>query len=396
VTISVLLSLILALAADSPDSASFEFKDAAVYENRTVLLYRAIEFHGTLAKPLVEERKFAEKTQFGLILVGANRDTALSVAWNPKAQDGPELWLDANADGKLSDDERHAMIGRDLEVPISFQLQLDPPIRAQRTLLIRRSASDNGLRYAVRGYAQGRLKLGGAEFAVLLIDGNANARFDSIGQDRVWIDLNEDGKFDALTEQFPLGKPLLREKEVYVIGSDSTAAAVRARLRSEGQGKIRLALGQKVDPKTKIAAEMVSDLGELVVVNDLDKPIDVPFGQYRLANLKIDAPDASGQTWTYNFDVDKSRNHKVPTGQETTVVLLDKFAMKVSLGETRGKVSPGQTLSIQPRLTADDWLYLTSCRVGKEADFRQAEGSAEILLLAPDGTVASRGLSGFS
>ena len=405
-TTALYLATMLILAADAPAApaaadasatpAAFEFKDSGVYENRSVLQYRAIEFHDTLAKSMIEERKFPEGTQFGLVLVGPNRDTALTIVWNPKAKEGPELWLDANNDGKLTDDERHAMTGRDLEIPVTFQQQIDPPIAVQRTLLFRRSAVGDGLRYAVRGYAQGRLKLGEKEYAVLLIDGNADGRFDSIGQDRVWIDLNEDGHFDALTEQFPLGKPIVRGKDVYVIRSDAAASAVAARLRSEGQGKIRLTLGQKVDPKTKISAELVSDLGELVVVDKLGEAVAVPFGDYRFSNLKLEVPDASGQTWNYNFDIERNKNFTVPTGQEKTVVLLEQLAMNVSLGLERGKASPGQTLSIQPKLTADGWLNLNACKIGKEADSRQAEANAEILLTTPDGTVVTRGLTGFS
>jgi hypothetical protein len=405
-TPAILFTAMLCLAADSPTllataevaaaTVAFEFKDAAVYENRPILQFRAIEFRTTLAKPLAEERKFPEGAQYGLVLVGANRDTALSIVWNPKAEGGPELWLDANADGKLADDERHAMTGRDLEIPVSFQLQIDPPSLAERTLLIRRSSVGDGLRYAVRGYAQGRLKLREKEYAVLLIDGNADGRFDTIGQDRVWIDLNEDGRFDALTEQYPLGKPILRGKDVFVISSDAKATAVAARLRSEGQGKIRLTLGRKVDPKTKIAAELVSDLGELVIVDKLAEGISVPFGKYRLSSLKLEVPDAGGQTWTYNFDIEKNKYFNVPTGQEAAVVLLEQFAMNVSLGLENGKALPGQTLSIQPKLTADGWLSLNACKIGKENDYRQAEGNAEILLAKEDGTVVNRGLTGFS
>jgi hypothetical protein len=404
-TPTVFLAAMLCLAADAPATANadskaaavaFEFKDSATHENRPVLQYRAIEFHDTLAKSMIEERKFPEGMQFGLVSVGPNRDTALTIAWNPKGKEGAELWLDANNDGKLADDERHAFTGRELEIPVSLQLQINPPITVERTLVFRRSTANDGLRYSVRGYAQGRLKLGEKDYAALLIDGNADGRFDTVGQDRVWIDLDENGRFDPLTEQFPLGKPIGRGKDVFVISSDAAASAVTARLRSEGQGKLQLTLGQKVDLKTKIVAELVSDLGELVVVNKLGEAMPVPFGQYRLSNLKLEVPDETGQTWNYLFYVERDKNFTVPTGGQTDVVLLEHFAMNVSLGQMQGKATPGQTVSIQPKLTADGWLYLNSCKVGKENDFRQAEGSAEIKLTAQDGTVVSRGMTGFS
>lgn len=382
--------------ADAPPPVSFDFKDSATYENRPVLQYRALEFRDTPANSLAEERKFPEGTQFGLVAVGVNNSTYLTIAWNPKGKEGPELWLDANADGKLTDDERHVMTGKELELPATIRLQINPPIEVTRTLLFRRSSLGDGLRYTVRGYAQGRLKLGEKEYAAILIDGNADGRFDIVGRERVWIDLNEDGHFDPLTEQFPLGKPITLGKDVYVISSNSLATEVTAHLRSTGQGKIILTLGRKVDPKTKIAAELVSDLGELVVVDKLGEATSVPFGQYRLSSLKLEVPDENGQIWNYLFDVDRNKNIAVPTGGETTVVLLDKLAMNVSLGLENGKASPGQTLSIQPKLIADESLHLNTCKIGNENDYRQAEGSAEILLTKEDGTVVTRGLTGFS
>ena len=167
-----------------------------------------------------------------MVPVGSQPETALTIVWLPKAAGGPELWLDANGDGRLADDERHVMSGRELAIPATIALEPKPEAKkVARTLFFRRSAVGDGLRYTVRGYAQGRLQLGQKSYAVLLIDGNANARFDSVGQDRVWIDLNEDGHFDGLTEQFPLGKPITLGKDVYVIRSDATASAVVANLR---------------------------------------------------------------------------------------------------------------------------------------------------------------------
>ena len=274
------LAAMLVLATDSPAApAAFEFKDSALYENRPVLQYRAIEFRDQPARPLGEDRKFADGAMFGLVPVGPKPETALMIVWIPKAEGGAELWLDANADGKLSDNERHVMTGRDLEIPATVTLQLKPPIQAQRTLMFRRSAVGDGLRYTVRGYAQGRLNLGQKQYSVLLVDGNANGLFDTVGQDRVCIDLNEDGRFDALTEQFPLGKPITQGQDVYVISSDATASAVTANLRSAGQGKLRLTLGERSNPSAKIAAELVSDLGELVVIDKLDEAISRPIRQ---------------------------------------------------------------------------------------------------------------------
>ncbi len=395
-TAALVFAAMLCMADAPAKSVALEFKDAATYENRPVLQYRAIDFRDWPTRPL-GKRKFGPGARYGVVPVGSQPETALTIVWLPKAAGGPELWLDANGDGRLADDERHVMSGRELAIPATIALEPKPEAKkVARTLFFRRSAVGDGLRYTVRGYAQGRLQLGQKSYAVLLIDGNANARFDSVGQDRVWIDLNEDGHFDGLTEQFPLGKPITLGKDVYVIRSDATASAVVANLRSAGQGKLRLTLGKGSSRSATIAAEMVSDLGELVVVDKLDQAVPVPFGEYRLSNVKLEIPVADGKSWTYNFDSQTSKNYSVPTGGETTVALLRQLAMQVTIDLRGGKAAPGETLSIQPKLTADRSLYLSSCRIGKGDEFQRAEGNAEIVLLAPDGKVVNRGLSGFS
>ena len=395
-TPALFLATMLCLAVDAPATPSaFQFKDAATYENRPVLQYRAIEFRGSPVRPL-GDRKFV-KAIYGVVPVGPIWDTALTIVWVPQAPGGPELWLDANGDGRLTDDERHVMSGRTLEIPATVTLQLKPETKkVHRTLVFRRSAVGDGLRYTVRGYMQGRVKLGDKEHAALLIDGNANGCFDTVGQDRVWIDLNRDGRFDPLTEQFPLGKPITHDGQVYVIRSDVSASAVVANLRSAGQGKLRLTLARKPASPVKVSAELISDLGELINVDKLDRAESVPFGEYRLSSLRFEASDSHGRTWTYDFDVEQPMTYSVPTGHETTVTLLDRLVMDVSLSSGGGIASPGQTISIQPKLTADTSLSLVRCEVIKDGNRQQAEGNAEVLLLAPDGKVVDRGLTGFS
>jgi len=88
----------------------------------------------------------------------------------------------------------------------------------------------------------------------------------------------------------------------------------------------------------------------------------------------------------------------VPANGETTVTLLSKLDMKVSLdpNNENNKIIPGQTVTVQPELIADDALFLRTCTIDKDGNSRSAEGNAEIMLLSPDGETISRGLTGFS
>lgn len=243
-------------------------------------------------------------------------------------------------------------------------------------------------------FVQGRIEFGGRPHATVLIDGNANGCFNTVGQDRLWIDLNDDGRFDSITEQFPLGKPLRHEGQTYVVRANPLASSVLASLRSAEQGKLCLVLADKQN--AKISAQLLSDLGELVAIDQLGSGVDVPTGEYRVSSLQLEMPDAAGETWSYSFYEDKGPQHRVQTGQRTQIVLLPGLLMKVTLERQSGKIRPGDNVTITPRLSASDGLVLSSCKVGKNQDFCQAEGAAEILLFSLDGKVISRGVSGFS
>ena len=167
-----------------------------------------------------------------------------------------------------------------------------------------------------------------------------------------------------------------------------------ASLRSAEQGKLCLMLADKQN--AKISAQLLSDLGELVAIDQLGSDVDVPTGEYRVSSLQIEMPDAAGESWSYSFYEDKGPQHRVQAGQRTQIGLLPDLIMKVTLERQAGKIRPGDNVTITPRLSASDGLVLSSCKVGKNQDVRQAEGAAEILLFSLDGKTISRGLSGFS
>ncbi len=301
----------------------------------------------------------------------------------------------ADGDGRLTVAERHALPGRELELPARITIQIEPEtVRVERAVIVRRASLGDGLRYAVRGFIQGSIEFGGRSHATVLIDGNANGCFNTVGQDRIWIDLNDDGRYDTLTEQFPLGKPLRYEGQTYVVRSNPLASSVQASLRSAEQGKLCVMLAGKQN--AKISAQLLSDLGELVAIDQLDREADVPTGEYRVSSLQLEMPDAAGETWSYSFYEDQGPQHRVQTGQRTQIVLLPDLLMKVTLERQGGKIRPGDNVTVTPRLASSDGLVLSSCKAGRNQDFRQAEAAAEILLFSLDGKIISRGISGFS
>jgi hypothetical protein len=379
---------------------ALEYKDSATYEGRAVAQYQAIEFRDASNRPLeaAAKEELPLGVKYGLLQLGPNKETAMVVVWAPKAADGPWLQLFSNADGK-SLGARHKLSGKDLELPATITVAMKPsPVRVERTLLFRRSAKGDGLRYAVRGYAQGRLKLGDKDYAALLIDGNGDGLLDTVGHDRLWIDLDGDGHFDLLVEQFPLGKAITHKGDIFVVRSDPLAAAVVVNQRNIGEGKLRLTLARKHDPKSKtrrqnleskISAEMVSDIGEFLSIDKLDEYVSVPYGEYRIASVSLDVPDAAGKRWSYRFNAEGSREYSAPLGRETTIELMKDLKMDVAM-DSSDTVKPGTTIRVSPNLIADRSLVLSGCS-GATGD----DGKAEVLLLGRDGKTLHRSIDGF-
>jgi hypothetical protein len=392
------LSTFLCLAADpsAAPATALKFKDSATCHGRPAVYYRAVEFRDTPVRPLEDGQKFPAGAKYGLLPIGPKPETGLMIVWIPKDNDKSVLWLDADGNGNLTDEERHVLSGKKLEIPASITVQVQPEKQqAKRTLLFRRSAQGDGLRYAVRGYAQGRLKLGEKEFDAALVDGNADGCLNTVGHDRVWIDLDGNGRFDLLTEQYPLGKPITLDGQVYVVRSNPLADEVVVNLRSVGEGKLRLALAAKSGSPGKIEAELVSDIGEFLPMEKLNEFVSVPYGEYRFSALQLEVPDAKGKLWSYRFSGEQPRNYTVPLNRETTIELLKHCLVNVQMLTEEEKIKPGGEIQVRPEIIADECLSLGSCSTRKKDAERGSDVEAEVLLLDPAGKTVHRSVAGF-
>ncbi len=218
---------LIALLAQQPAVPAWTFHDAVAHDGRSVLTFRAVELAARPVRPLAAADRPAGKARYGLLPIGSSPEHYTAVVWLPEAG---AVWIDGDGDGRFSPAERHPLAAP-LAVPVVLRVGKPgaEPDRLKRTLIVRRAA-DGGLRYALRGYVTGTLRLDGAEYAAMLTDGNADGCFDSAAHDRVWLDLDRDGHLDPLTEQFPLGKPLTVAGKTFLIkpAADGSAVAVRA------------------------------------------------------------------------------------------------------------------------------------------------------------------------
>src|SRR5579883_1989351 len=387
-------SILMILLAAAPTDSSWQFHDAATHEGRSLLTYRRVEFSGRPPRPLQAGDQPPGKALYGLLPVGDTPASFLAIAWLPERQ---QVWLDADGDGRFSHGERHQLGSKPLEVSaaVVFQRPGSQRHKVQRTIVLRRTA-DGGLRYAVRGYVSGRLQQGTQTYGVLLTDGNADGCFDTPGADRIWIDLDGDGRFDALTEQFPLGQPLTVGGKTYLFKPAADGGDVQMRERPAETGTLRLTLLDEHVPDTAdFTAELVSDWGELVTLHQLGKAASLPVGRYAIESLAFQLTDTKGQKWRYRFGGSRRFTLDVSSGKETTAAVLRGLALSMSRnGEAKG-IRPGQQIDVTPNLQTAGGLYLADCQTCARNSDNFTADSADIRLLGPQAALLDQAASGF-
>jgi hypothetical protein len=348
-----------------------------------------------------------------LATVGASPDSALAVAWNPKGLDGPTLWVDADGNGRLSRSERHVLgPGKTLAIAATItgknamtESSRPASVSVHRTLLFRTGLLGDGPRFAVKGAMSGTLVLGGKTFRALLTDGNADGCFDAVGVDRIWIDLDNDGRFDAVTERFPLGAPITlitaRGTAVYTVTSDPWAGSVAAHERDNRLGRLELGLNRQAAASSassieSVSASLVSDSGELVTILDLGKVQDVLVGRYRIASLELQIVDQAAKVWSYTFTGGQRATITVVPDRSKIVQaeLLEGLVFDVAIA-AHGGARPGDEVNVTPTLKQATGLYLANCSARPKGAYAVEERSAEIILHDPDGAVLDRANSGF-
>src|SRR4051812_48905140 len=187
-----MLPILLLTMTQTPPPA-WTFKDELTRDGRPMAAFRAVELGDVPPRPLHADDKPPAGAKFGDLRLGPGGASRRLVVWHA---DTNALWLDADGDGRVAEAERHTPRMDPLEVRVPFPAT---DSKDTRTVILKRRG--DGLAAAVRGYMEGAITLGGQTYAALLTDGDADGCFDSAAADRVWVDLDRDGKFDPLTEQ---------------------------------------------------------------------------------------------------------------------------------------------------------------------------------------------------
>jgi hypothetical protein len=362
------------------------FQDTVDHAGRSVLAFRAVETTDTPLHTLHADDRPAAGAKFGIIPLGHREKSPLYLVW--QAKEGI-VWIDADRDGRYDAKERHSLQDGKLELKVTLATDTST---IERTLLLRRR--DDGLVYAVRGYMGGTITLAGKGYSALLFDKNGDGCFDAAGKDRIRIDLNEDGRFDPLTEEFLLGAALQHAGDHHYLRANAAGTRVTVQSRPKETGTVRFHVKHEEDSTVaKLAAHLVSEWGELHEITKAGAALQLPAGKYSFDSLQLTLQDSGKRFWHYSFATDGRFEFEVKAGQERDINLLPDLR---AVPGSPGRTNPGERVPVQPNLVTSTGLYMTRASRSYSAEDTWGEDlRAQLELLGPGSKILDQFTSGF-
>jgi hypothetical protein len=352
------------------------------------------------------EPKYRGQALYGLLRYGSPNSPQVILVVDDAGGGDFELYVDSDRSGHI--DRKQIAAGKDRVrraaaiSEVSYQSQ--PSEQYVRQIVLRRGITGKTLGVATLGYLEGKVNAGGKSLACRRVDGDANGLYTDL-RDRLWLDLNADGKWDPFSEQFPMAPVLILDGKRYAVRSDQGGTRL-ALEEITGEGTIKLELATLV-PGAKIRSLEVSLMGEdgsAYAVRAEGETIQVPQGGYavRAVQLAIEQAD-DNRPWNFQFtryDLPTAQQwQQVKTGETITLDPVGPLVLSAESPQLDQPVAAGTDVTIRPRLITAGGLWITNCNFNDkpvESWDRSKENCAETTLCQTDGTRVGSHTSGFA
>jgi hypothetical protein len=397
------------LPAPGDSFAHAPFRALVLTRDKPAELVEKVTYRGDPAR-----RRYAQ------VRFGSPSSTRVTVVVDTVATGEVDLYADADRNLKLDDRDRVAMSPsaagprgeRIWRLPLEVAIVEQDSVRTiRRAVVFRLGASGQTLGYAAAGYIEGTVTLAASEkeqepgrsLAARRVDGDGNGLLAD-AQDRIWIDLDGDGRFDATSEQFLYTSVLNLEGSRYVVLSDELGTRLAFK-PLVGTGTLRLALsrpGPSADVKAvEMHATAIGRDGSVFALAGIE-PAIVPAGEYRLGSLTIALNDPkTSQRWSFVFSDGMAKGlprwYRVEKDNAATIDPIGTPSFEVVLTEQVNAAKPGENVSFRPALYTGDGLLIIVAYCGNPVSPATQEIlGARIALLTADGKTLATAHSGFS
>ncbi len=388
--------------------------------------FRALVLTRDKPEELIEKvtyRGDPAQRKYARVRFGSPSSTRVTLVIDTVASGAVDFYADADRNLKIDERDRVVASGsadgpsheRIWRLPLGVALIENGAVRTvPRAVVFRLGASGQTLGYAAAGYLEGIITVNGDEteagnhepvrsLAARRVDGDGNGLVAD-AQDRIWIDLNRDGRFDPSSEQFLYTSVLNLEGSRYVVLSDELGS----RLAFEplvGTGTLHLAFKGHTPTSPANTVEMhataISRDGSVFALTG-NEPATVPAGEYRLGSATISLDDTkTGQRWSFVFSDSGARGqprwHKVEKDAVVTIDPIGTPILELKLSNQTSAVRPGEDVAVQPALYTGDGLLIVVAYCGNPVSPAVQEIlGARIALVTSDGKTLATAHSGFS
>ena len=267
------------------------------------------------AKPADLQEKVAyrgTRRQYGRVHFGSPSSLDVAVVLDHVTATEFDLYLDADRNRVIEAKERVASQAgawrATLDVMILDGAKKRPVPRA---VIFQLSRLGRMLRFAACGYVEGKTSLDGRECVVRRTDGDGNGLLAD-PQDRIWIDLDRNGQWDSVEEQFLYAPILVLGGKRYAVHADPLGERLSLD-EMQGTGSVKLALAPDLARRSSgVTATLVGRDGFVLSLQQSGGIAVIPVGEYRLSavTIGVSAPDG-GADVNYVFSDSNRRQTEI-------------------------------------------------------------------------------------
>ena len=277
-----------------------------------------------------------------------------------------DLYVDTNRDRRIQPKEKVKGTGkiRDIEIPTEV-MTVGVPNHTDRTLQFRSSFDGSHFSLRTMGGYLAQCSINGTSHNVWRMDGNANGLYSDT-EDELWIDIDQDGKWNPIRERFPFRSAIKIGDQRFAVRGDQLGSKIEF-AKIEGEGKLSLDL--KLDADTSITGIRASIFGNDGSAHSIEdtKPIVLPIGKYMLGQISLQLKRGDERLWKFSFSHSGNPNTQrwieVTTSGETVIEPFKDLEFSVV---SPNKYTSGKSMSVRPSLKTGDNLYITSSGRGKK------------------------------
>jgi hypothetical protein len=367
--------------------------------------FRALVLSSDKPDDVAEKISYRGKhRRYAQVRFGSAGSVRVTVVLDEVGPGDVDLCVDANRDRKINQHDRvsstKGSTGRDIQwrLPLDVAMVQGEEMKTTpRAVVFRLGATGRTLGYAAAGYLEGTVTMNGKVHAVRRMDGDGNGLLTD-AQDRVWIDLNDDGRWDASVEQFLYATILNLDGARWVLRSDplGTRLALEPLL---GTGTVRLAL--KKPAAAELHATLVGRDGSAFGLTG-EEAATVPVGEYRLGTVTATFSDPQGgQSWSFIFSDNGAKPdpkwHSLGKDAQLSLDPIGALEMELSITDKLKTARTGEDIALQPLLyTGDGLLINVGYRGNPVSPSAQENLGAAITLATTDGQTLATAHSGFA